>query len=420
MAFSPKTAGNQIKFDRRGVERYLEMRASWRTAIVFVLFLAVLLSVVRLVRLYYGHYRAKKLVVEEKPKGDSTIRNLLGRTDAPSAIRNGGFPCISASFGASPSLPALGECTAPGQLSGPVDLLEVDLRYGNFVLRQTDLYIDDVFQAPLTRTYNSGDYIHPNRKHAFGMNGNHPFDIAPLGTRNPYTYQVLAFEDGDFLFFDRVSPGTGYADAVYQHTETSTRFYKAVTKWNGNGWTTWLTDGTRIEFPESYKSTNMAQGAPTAFGDDRSREMELVRDNNGNLLEVRTPHGRLMRFQYDEQSRIVTAQGDRGQSARYQYNVDGMLTKAALPSGYERHYFYDGVLMTRVEDENHKVLVQNTFSGRSLIRQDFGNGQVFSYKYSFGSSRPYADSVVVTLPDGSRTTIETGSSIPELMKHPRN
>ena len=91
-----------------------------------------------------------------------------------------------------------------------------------------------------------------------------------------YTYQILVLEDGDYLFFDRVSPGTGFADAVYQHTETSSRFYKAVTQWNGNGWTTWLTDGTRIEFPEAYKSTNMAQGAPIAFGDDQGNKLELL------------------------------------------------------------------------------------------------------------------------------------------------
>ena len=164
----------------------------------------------------------------------------------------------------------------------------------------------------------------------------------------------------------------------------------------------------------------MAQGAAIAFGDERGNRMELLRDNNWNLLEVRTPHGHWMRFQYDNHSCIILAQDDGGQSARYRYNIDGMLADVALSCGQERHYVYDGVLMTRMEDENHSVLVQNAYSGRLLVRQDFGNGQVFSYQYNFNSSRTYADSVAVTLPDGSQTTVETGSSVPELLKHPRN
>src|SRR5437879_68904 len=97
----------------------------------------------------------------------------------------------------------------------------------------------------------------------FGRNSNHPFDTTPLGTRNPYTYQMIVLEDGDFFYFDRVSKGSGYADAVYQHTETSTRFHKATQSWNGNGWTTRLADGSEIRFPESYNAKNMAQDAPT-------------------------------------------------------------------------------------------------------------------------------------------------------------
>jgi hypothetical protein len=43
-----------------------------------------------------------------------------------------------------------------------------------------------IFEHKL-RGYNSGDYLFPNRVHAFGKNTNHPYDIAPVGTRFPYT-----------------------------------------------------------------------------------------------------------------------------------------------------------------------------------------------------------------------------------------
>jgi YD repeat-containing protein len=263
--------------------------------------------------------------------------------------------------------------------------------------------MNDVFDVPLTRTYNSGDYIHPNRRHAFGINTNHPFDIAPLGTR-----------------FDRVSTGTSYSDAIFQHTETSTRFYKAVTKWNGDGWTTSLTDGKKIEFPEAYSPTNMAQGAPTAIRDGQGNKLELARDSHRNLVEIRAPHGRKMKFKYDEQSRIVSAEDDRGQSARYQYNSNGMLTDVVFSSGRERRYMYYGHLMTSIEDQKHNVLVRNTYRDATLVQQDFGNGQIVSYGYNSTSGGPYADSVVVTMPSGERIEVEVARSVPEFMNHPRN
>ena len=146
---------------------------------------------------------------------------------------DGEFPCVFVEVGASGAAPQFGQCAMPTVHAEPVDRFEADLRYGRFVLRESDLFLDDVFKVPLTRSYSSADWVHSNPVHAFGRNSNHPFDIAPVGSRNPYTHQMICLEDGDFLYFDRVSKGTGYADAVYQHTETSTRFYEATQSWNG-------------------------------------------------------------------------------------------------------------------------------------------------------------------------------------------
>jgi Cytochrome oxidase complex assembly protein 1/Domain of unknown function (DUF6531) len=125
---------------------------------------------------------------------------------------DGNFPCVFAAVSTSGVVPQLGSCSMPTSHGEPVDRFEADLRYGRFVLRETDLYLDDVFKVPLTRSYNSEDWVHPNPVHAFGRNSNHPYDIAPIGTRNPYTYQTIVLEDGDFLHFDRISKGAGYGD----------------------------------------------------------------------------------------------------------------------------------------------------------------------------------------------------------------
>jgi YD repeat-containing protein len=277
--------------------------------------------------------------------------------------------------------------------------------------------LDDVFKVPLTRSCSSDDWVSANPVHAFGRNSNHPYDIAPVGSRNPYTYQTIALEDGDFLYFDRISKGTGYSDAVYQHTETSTRFYKATQRWQGNGWTTRLADGSEIHFPESYAAKNMAQGAATEMIDPKGNRLELRRDPERNLQEIRTPHGHWIRFQYDDQSRIERAEDDAGHWAQYEYNSDGMLEVATLSSGRQRHYEYDGILMTRITDEKGHALLQNWYRSKLLIRQQFGDGETYSYDYDWKPGHFYSDKVSVTLPNESRRDVKVAGSVPEFVKN---
>jgi YD repeat-containing protein len=331
---------------------------------------------------------------------------------------DGEFPCVYASVNDSGVVaPQFGNCTIPTAHGDPVDRFEADLRYGNFVLRETDLFLDDVFKVPLTRTYCSNEWIAKNPVHAFGRNSNHPYDIAPIGTRNPYTYQMIVLEDGDFLYFDRISKGTGYADAVYQHTETSTRFYKAIQSWNGNGWTTKLADGSEIRFPESYSGKNLAQGAPTEMIDAKGNHLELHRDPQRNLQEITTPHGHWIRFSYDDLSRIKRAEDDAGHWAQYEYSGDGMLKSVITSSGRERHYEYNGVLMTQITDERGRVLLHNWFQQRFLERQQFGNGAIYSYQYDWAPDEYYPRRVWVTLPDQTKRELSVGASVPEFLKN---
>jgi YD repeat-containing protein len=396
----------------------LEPRRKWLIAVLIVL---ALVAAFRLASFWQAQKKldeAAAQAAEQRFRPSQRVLELLNRTDAAPPRFDGKFPCVFASVMPAEVVPQLGTCATPEKSGGPVDRFEVDLRYGHFVLRQSDLYVHDIFEVPLTRTYNSGDYLSLNRVHAFGKNTNHPYDIAPLGSRFPYTYNMIALEDGDFFFFPRISEGTSYSDAVFQHTETSTRFYKAVTAWNGDGWTTWLTDGSVMRFPEAYNSKNMAQGAAVEMRDAQGDALKLVRDGQRNLLEIRTPNGHYIKFKYDEQARITRAQDDQGNWSEYTYSGDGMLTDAVLSSHHRRHYSYDGLLMTLVADENGKVLVRNSYQNGLLIRQDFGSGRVYSYFYTPSERGTYFERVDVTLADGTVTTVGPSDYVPEYVKNP--
>src|SRR5262249_31346516 len=145
---------------------------------------------------------------------------------------------------------------------------------------------------------------------AFGIGGNHPYDICPTGTRNPYTYMDINLEGDRWLRFRRISKGTGYADAVFRHEETSSEFYGAQVAWNGNGWTLAFRDGRKFYFPESYFAKNCAQGAPTVMADAAGHRIVLNRDGKRNLQEVISPEGKKLLFQYDSADRIAEAKDE--------------------------------------------------------------------------------------------------------------
>jgi YD repeat-containing protein len=329
---------------------------------------------------------------------------------------DGTHPCVFASVSAGGTATGLGRCATPTANTRATDRFEVDLRYGGFVLRQSDLLLEDVFDVPLTRSYFSQDWVAMSKVHAFGRNTNHPYDIAPLGTRRPYTYQMLVLEDGDVLYFKRISKGTGFADAVFMHTETSTRFYKATSAWNGGGWTLRLADGTAMRFPEAYNAKNMAQCGAFEMSDAAGNKLMLQRDGQRNLREIRTPHGHRIRFTYDDQARIIRAEDDRANSVRYGYNKDGMLIYAISSSGAERHYEYDGSLMTAIEDEHGHTLVRNWYNSTILVAQQYANGDVYKYSYTWAPNKEYADRVVVTLPDHSEQEISLADSVPQFIR----
>jgi YD repeat-containing protein len=330
---------------------------------------------------------------------------------------DGTYPCVLASVSGDHLVTEVSQCETPTLNRREMDRFEVDLRYGAFILRQSDLFLKDVFDVPLTRSYTSQDWASKDSVHAFGRNSNHPYDIAPLGDHWPYTYIILMLEDSNFIYFKRISEGGGFADAVFMHTESSTPFYKAIFAWNGNGWTLRLADGTEMHFPESYNAKNMAQGATLDLVDAVGNKLTLNRDWHRNLKEIVTPHGRWIRFELDSEGRIVQARDDSANGVQYGYNRDGMLVSANWSSGAARRYEYDGYLMTAVIDEHGRTLVHNSYDKRNvLVGQEFANGDAYRYGYVWGPSNHYVEKVVITLPDHTEREISPAGTVPDYIR----
>lgn len=336
---------------------------------------------------------------------------LLPFTDSPPAW-DGSYPYVSivlidAGSGLASFRSSISRIKPTVHHDSPVNEFQVDLHSGMFVLRQTDLFVSDLMPLALTRTYRVWDF----HARAFGAGTNHPYDICPTGTRFPYTYQDLNLEDGRPIHFRRISKGTGYADAVFRHDETSSEFYGAQDAWNGDGWTLKFRDGGRFLFPEAYFSKNYAQGAPFEMQDASGHRVQLKRDKQRNLEQLISPSGRTITFRYDGADRILEATDDAGNVRKYSYDSSGHLETVADASHllYRFEYQrllqlrgYDPYLMTAILDANWKVLVRNVYrDGSRISEQRLADGEVYRYDYVFDAKHDIVETIV-TLPDGSK------------------
>jgi len=229
---------------------------------------------------------------------------------------------------------------------------------------------------------------------------------------------MIVLPDGDFLHFRRISRGGGYADAVYQHSETSSRFYGALTSWTGNGWETRLADGSRIRFPESYNAQNMARGAPTQILEPNGNTVLLIRDAQRNLKEIRTSEGHWIKLLYDDQARVVRAEDHEQHWVTYGYNTDGMLVDVKHSDGSARRYSYVGDLLTWVRDETGRVLIHNWYRNSRVVRQDYSNGDTYRIDYHVTGNNHYADDATVVLSTGSIRSFRTDASVAQSLKLP--
>ena len=295
--------------------------------------------------------------------------------------------------------------------NSPVNESRVQLEWGKFSLRQTDFFAAGDLPLDVTRNYQ----VWVPQPAAFGMGANHPFDLCPYGSRNPYTYLFLILADGTKVDFERISKGTGYADAVYRHSGTASEFYGSQIAWNGRGWTLKFADGREALFPDSYHGKSASQGAPVEIHDEHGNRIQLIRDGRRNLRRLLSSNGHYVDFWYDGSNRVTEARDDAGNVRRYTYGLlNQHLSSISDASGvvYQFEYAlylqpsqYDNFLMTSIRDGRGNELLHNEYADHTHIsRQTFANGDVYEYEYDFDSSGR-SSRTVVTLPGGQRKEI---------------
>jgi RHS repeat-associated protein len=249
---------------------------------------------------------------------------------------------------------------------------------GMFLYTHTDLVLPGVLPIELTRTYRTHDLnLRP-----FGIGATHPYELF-LWSANQYQETDLILPDGARVHYERISPGTSAATAVFEHTTSPTAFYKSRITWNGNGWDLTLKDGTVYVFGEN---------APLQYLRDRygntivltRQSTNLYGSQTGNILQITASNGRWLAFTYDASDRITQATDNTGRSVTYAYNASGRLWKVTDPKGGVTEYTYDtGSRMTSVKDARGNMVVTNVYDANGRVsQQTHADGGVFQFAYT--------------------------------------
>lgn len=285
--------------------------------------------------------------------------------------------------------------------SSPVERYEVALASGWFVLRRTDLFLPDSMPLALTRTYSSWD----TRSNSFGIGGNHPYDIAPFGRRNPYSYMSLALSDGSTVEYSRISEGTGYRDAVYEHNSTDGLFYRSQIRWNGNGWDLKFQDGSLARFPESYWAINQQQDALVGMRSPSGEEIKFERDASRRLMRLTSPNKRQISFSYDGFDRIVRISDGAGHDVDYVYDQGGRLVRVLRSGALERKYSYEYQYLVCVEDgSGHKLLVNQYDDNGRIEKQTLADGSVWQFRFTLDKENNVTAALLID-PTGRTTRV---------------
>lgn len=186
----------------------------------------------------------------------------------------------------------------------------------------------------LRRTYRTLD----RDKRHFGIGATHDAEWW-LYPEDPQLQRAsLILSDSSRVTFDRISAGTSYANALFEHHESATWFAGARLGWTGFNWAMRAHDGSVAVFQACGPSIAVACSI-VRLRDADGHVADFKRDRQGRLTRM-VFGDRWIAFDYDDQDRVSHAAASTGKQVRYQYDAGGRLTAAVTSDQQAYRYTY--------------------------------------------------------------------------------
>jgi hypothetical protein len=272
---------------------------------------------------------------------------------------------------------SIGDCLLLVPNGKKLNLIEADLA-GPVMPVRTDLYVPDTIPLAFTRTYFPLD----NWSRTFQVYLPNVYDLFLTGHRHPYTDLDWTLPDRQSIHYERISLGTGYADAIFEETGFMPVFMWSRINWNGWGWDLAFEDGTTYLSPEAYSATRPQQGSLVGIFDKNGNEVRLSRKSNGDLEQILSPSGRWIKFRYNK-GRMVEVKDSSGNDVEYDYDAGNRPETVRYSSGETTKYSYDsGNRITAIEDASQGISIASRYDFRGLlIELGIGNGHSYKFQH---------------------------------------
>ena len=264
-----------------------------------------------------------------------------------------------------------------------------DVGTGIYYREYEDLFVKDTIPIDFVRTQRNMD----PRSRSFGIGGSTSYDMFIVGDVSKFSWVALVLGDGEQERYARISPGSGFADGVFENKTSLDRFYGSRIAWNRQGgWKVSLRDGTELTIQGCGATSKPGQCAVTEIKNPKGDHLTVLRDRDGNILRITSPHGHTVSLQNDPQGRITKAQDDAGHWVSYEYDERGSLKKATNWRGTTQQFRYDDRFnMLSVNERTLgarsrpacSVTVTNRFDEKNRFAgQKVSTGEFASVKYT--------------------------------------
>jgi YD repeat-containing protein len=269
----------------------------------------------------------------------------------------------------------------------PLHKGHVDLATGLYIREDEDLIVREVRGAPplvLRRTYLSNYHVSKQ----FGIGATHDGELYLIGDGARFQYASLILAAGTRINFARVSPGTSFWNAMYEHRESIGEWQGARLGWTGVSWALREMDGSLSVFKGCDGPTDSCSILKTRDADGHS--ITYRRNSQGRLARMEAGAAWIA-FDYDAEDRITRAYDSTEHQVRYEYDGSKRLSRVIGDEGTVRRYTYTAAdqMATVIEPETD---IENFYDAggrcvRQINRFPDASPYVFDFTYRVDNGR---------------------------------